>query len=109
VRGESDLKITEEVIPHIEKAMGLKLYENQVNHLLGKSWSATGRRNGKTLSHCIKLALSEGEPLNMKKPYEFSDYGDGSRRYAYYFYKNEFMRIRDKLKYYGFAVRNIRF
>lgn len=102
------MEITENLIPHIEKAMGIKLYDHQVNFLLDTGLLANGRATGKTVAHCIKLALSEGETLNMRRPYEFSDYGDGSRRYAVDFYRKEFMRVRDKLKDYGFPVREVR-
>lgn len=88
--------------------MGIKLYEHQVNYLLDKGNLKVGRRTGKTVAYCIKLALSEGNPLNMKTPDEFSDYGDGSVRYARDFFRGEFLMIRDKLRHYGFPVRDIK-
>lgn len=106
--GGVTLKITEEIIPHIEKALGLVLYDHQKKYLLEQGSLLSGRANGKTVAHCIKLALSTGESLNMNKPHEFSDYGDGSIRYAQSFYMHEFMKVREKLKGYGFPVRGIR-
>lgn len=103
------MKITEEVIPHIEKAIGFELYETQKEYLLHHSTDILhrGRRSGKTVSYCIKLALSEGEPLNMGKPYEFSDHGDGTAKYAYGHFRKEFLRYRRMLKDYGLPVREI--
>lgn len=103
------MEITEQVIPHIEKAIGFKLYVHQVNYLMDKGSLQVGRGTGKTIAYCIKLALSEGEPLNIKRPDEFSDYGDGSRRYAFGFFRKEFMKYRDMLKVYGFPVREVKF
>jgi len=103
------LKITEEVIPHIEKALGIKLYEHQVNYLLDKGPVQSGRRTGKTLAYCVKLALSDGEPIDLKNLEKFSDFGDGSIRYARGLFKNCFMEIREKLKDYGLPVREVKF
>lgn len=95
-------------IPHIEKAIGFTLYPHQIDYLMGASWMMGGRRNGRTIAHCIKLDLSEGEPLDLRKPYKFSDYGDGSKRYAYDHYRREFLRVRECLKDYGLPVRDIK-
>jgi len=99
------------VIPHIEKALGLKLYDHQVNYLLDKGNLLSGRRTGKTLAHCVKLALSDGEPLNMKKPEDFSDgrFLDNRITYSRDFFRREFMRIRNMLIDYGFIVREIKY
>jgi len=102
------MEIQEFHIPLIERAIGFRLYQHQVDYLLGKGWAMSGRRAGKTVAHCIKLALSDGEPLNLRKPYEFSDYGDGSKRYAYDHYVREFLRIREMLKNHGFLVRDVK-
>ena len=103
------MEITEQVIPHIEKAIGLKLYDEQKKYLLNKHYHINGgRRVGRTVAYCIKLALSDGEPLDMRKPYEFSDYGDGSKRYAYDFFRKEFMKYWELLRDYGFQVRILR-
>jgi hypothetical protein len=102
------LEITEQVIPHIEKAVGLKLYEHQKNYLISNNHMGIGRGTGKTVAYIIKLALSEGEALNMRRPHEFSDYGDGSRQYASYFFRREFMKYWEMLKDYGFSVREVK-
>lgn len=102
------MKITENLIPHIEKAVGFTLRDHQINYLLDKGPLASGRNTGKTVAYCIKLALSDGVPLDMERPFEFSDYGDGSRSYAYKFFRNEFMKYRGMLKDYGFPVREVK-
>lgn len=103
------MQITEKLIPHIEKASGSKLYNNQVNYLLGKGCLNGKRKSGKTFAYCVKLALSEGEPLDLSKPEEFSDYyGKGSFSYAETFFKSEFIRIRTELEGYGFTVREVK-
>ncbi|KAB2334283.1 hypothetical protein [Bacillus mesophilum] len=104
------MDITEKVIPHIEKAVGLKLYDEQKRYLLNKHYHINGGRGvGRTVAYCIKLALSGGEPLNMSEPWEFSDYGDGSKKYAKFFFIKEFMRYRQMLKDYGFPVREVKY
>jgi hypothetical protein len=104
------LEITEKVIPHIEKAIGFKLYDEQKRNLLNKGYyTIGGRGTGKTVVYCIKLILSDGEPLDMKNLHKFSDYGDGSRRYACGFFRREFLEYRRMLKEYGFPVRDIKF
>lgn len=102
------MKITKEVIPFIEKAMGFELYEHQKNYLLERGNLKSGRATGKTVAYCIKLALSDGEPLNLSRLENFSDFGDGTVRYARQFFKGEFIKIRNILKEHGFPVREIR-
>lgn len=102
------MKITEEMLIHIEQALEIKLYEPQKRCLLTGDYMGHGRGNGKTLVHCIKLALSEGAPLDLRKPEEFSDYGDGSRRYARSYYRKVFLDIWHSLNNYGLPVRDIR-
>lgn len=104
------MKITEQTIPHIEKAIGLKLYDYQKNYLMDKGYLRRGRATGKTVAYCIKLALSEGEPLDMRKPEEFSDGQqlDNQISYARNFFRREFMKYWKMLKDYGFPVREIK-
>lgn len=100
------------MIVKIQTALGMELYEGQKQYLLnGGAYWFGDRRSGKTLAFCIKLALSEGEPLNMKEPENFcdSDYGfiNNKRRYASSYFKRMFLDIREKLKNSGFTVREI--
>lgn len=104
-----NLEITEQIIPHIEKAIGFNLYDHQVDYLLDKGRLQSGRRTGKTAAYCIKLTLSNGKPLDMKRLSEFSDFGDGSYRYINNFFKKDLMGYRDMLKDYGFPVRRVEF
>jgi hypothetical protein len=104
------MKLYKEFIPHIENALGFKLHEHQVNYLLDKGNLVGGRRTGKTVAYCIKLALSDGEPLDLKKPEEFADGWSlpNHNRYARSFFRNEFMKYRQILKDYGFPVREVK-
>lgn len=103
-------------IEHIEKALDLKLYDSQIKYLLGKGHLMQGRATGKTLAYCIKLALSDGDTLDLKKPEKFADKEPlvlrrGEREYINYsrnLFRNEFMDIREKLKIYGFKVREVK-
>lgn len=99
-------------IKHIEKALGITLYENQKKYLLGQGGLVGGRATGKTLAYCISLAVSDGEPLDLTKPEEIADElrlsPPDHRRYAMGFFRHEFMKVRDQLKEYGFRVREVR-
>lgn len=107
------MKITEETIPLIEKALGFELYEPQKEYLLDEDrykLRSSGRNTGKTTAYCIRLALSEGEPLDLRKPWMFSDdWGvvSDTKQYARQFFRRFFMDIRDKLKESGFPVRKV--
>ncbi|GMX64556.1 hypothetical protein Elgi_38250 [Paenibacillus elgii] len=104
------MKLNELLIGQIENALNVKLTGDQKGYLLTNEvycWSG-GRSSGKTFAHCIKLALSEGEPLDMSNPEKFSDYGDGTRRYARDYYRRMFMYIWYQLQDYGFPVREVK-
>lgn len=59
--------ITPEMIPKIETASGFFLYDWQKDYLLGNTkYRVGGRRNGNTFAYCVKLLLSEGEPIKAK-------------------------------------------
>jgi hypothetical protein len=107
-KGVYKVEITILHIRHIERAFGFKLSEKQIDYLIKDAYMGQERGIGKTFVYCIKLALSDGEPLNLKKPEDFSDYGDGSVRYARQYFVKEFMDIREKLKAYGFPVRDVK-
>lgn len=151
------MKITEETIPLIEKALNIELYPWQKEWLIndtpfpdicpcllyyfkesivksctysfdGKRCHARNRMTGKTTVHCIDLALSDGidqtvsdfyrrrkifikgtSPIDTRKMEYYSDYGDGSRRYANGFYRRMFLDIWHALKEVGLPVRELRF
>lgn len=103
------------VITKIEKALRIKLYPKQIEYLLGTIKEPNYdiiRRTGKTTAFCIKLALSDGIPLNLKKPESFSDAvycvgPDHKQRYSKDFFVPEFMKIRERLSECGFKVRDV--
>lgn len=97
------------MIPLIEKALGFELYEHQRNYILNKGFLKGGRNTGKTTAYCVKLALSKGEPIDLRKPELYADETqlNGHTEYAKRFFKNEFLKIRDQLKSVGLDVRGI--
>lgn len=102
--------IQENLIPLIEKCLNFKLHEHQKGYLLGKGDIPFGTRgNGKTTAYCIRLALSDGEPLDLYKPEKFSDRIGAPNHisYARHFFRHEFIVIRNRLKDYGFEVRDV--
>lgn len=107
------MKITTNEISMLEKALDIKLYEGQKQYIVndGSYWYG-GRASGRTVAYCIKLALSDGKPLDMREPENFcdSDYGPerNKRRYARSYFKRMFLDIQQKLKDNGFKVREIR-
>jgi len=101
------MTITLETIPKIEKAFGVKLYDSQIQALINDNYNLfQGRHCGKTLAYTIKLALSEGEPIRIDKFGRYSDRDERETNYTYWF-KGEFMEIREKLKDNGFPVRGV--
>lgn len=99
--------IDDQIISMIEKALNVRLYEEQRAYLKSADnyyWLG-GRGSGHTLAHCIALALSDGEPLDMRQPHEFSDYGNGTRAYAKDYYRRMFLEVWNKLSDCGFPVR----
>ena len=107
------MKIDEQTIEIIEKALDFKLYQIQKDYLMHDVPLQGGRVSGKTLAHCIKLALSEGEPLNTYYPDELfdDDYGrrNNKERYSNYFYNYAFMEMRELLSDNGLPVRDVMF
>lgn len=142
------MKITEETISLIEKALNIELYPWQKEWLIdgtlfpdicpcliysfkesivkscissfdGKRCRARNRMTGKTTVHCISLALSDGEdymyhdgqksPIDARYMERYSDYGDGSVRYARGVYRRMFLEIWHSLKDAGLPVREVSF
>lgn len=106
------MKITEETISLIERALNIKLYNGQKEYLLndGTYWYNFGRASGKTLVYCIKLALSDGNPLDMRKPWEICDpdYGLDENKYNYSrWFRKFFFKIWHSLKDAGLPVREL--
>lgn len=110
LRGGNRVKITEQIIPHIEKAVGFTLYEHQKDYLLDRGPLMCGRKTGKTVAYCIRLALSKGEPLSITRPEKFADEQalPNHRSYARGYFRHEFMEYRQLLADYGFPVRDVK-
>lgn len=105
------MKITSGNLPFIEKALGITFYEGQKQYLLNdNTYYYGGRQTGKTLAYCVKLALSDGIPLNVTQPWKFCDNDCGtvnnvssySKWFLCYFHK-----IWSALKRAGLPVRNL--
>mgnify|MGYP001172666845 FL=1 len=97
------MKIDDKVIKRIEQAFGIQLYNWQKDYLLGKrDIIEYGRNNGKTFAYCIKLLLSDGEPMKRR---ELRKYADGyGNRYQECF-AGYALEINDKLVKAGFETR----
>jgi len=104
--------ISENLLRAVEKVLDIKLYNEQKNYLLndGDYWFG-GRQSGKTTAYCIKLALSDGPPLDMSVSYKWCDNDCGTptnkRRYSDWF-RGCFLDIWTRLKDAGFMVRDIK-
>ena len=105
------MKIDERAIEIIEKALDFKLYQAQKDYLMHDIPLQGGRAAGKTMAHCIKLALSEGPPLNTYYPEEFCDDDYGRRltkeRYAKHFYRGMLREVWQLLNDAGLPVRDV--
>lgn len=94
------------MITEIEKAFGFRLYKWQRNYLLGERDHRTRhRRNGNTFAYCVKLLLSDGEPINPK----LLDRGKYADEFHGVYYRIWFARylleINNTLKKAGFETR----
>lgn len=96
--------ITQEMIPKIESVFGFHLYDWQKDYLLGKRHHrAGGRHNGNTFVYCVKLLLSDGDPISVKDLWKYMDELHGSS-YARWF-TGYCMEINEKLVSAGFKTR----
>ena len=100
------MDITLEMIPKIEKALDIKLYDSQIEDLINNNNTYCGRRSGKTTIYMVKLALSEGEPLII---HDFRLWTDRSSNETHYtdWFERQFMMIRQNLNDVGFKVRDV--
>lgn len=106
--------IKSEHIKGIEEALELKLLPFQIHYIIGQSNTlGSTRASGRTTAYCIKLALSEGEPLNLRETETFADMRHfpvhQHMTYSRSFFRNVFMDIRGKLEEYGFKVREVKY
>lgn len=95
----------------IEIILGITLTEGQKEYIMadGTYWFGN-RQTGKTTAYCIKLALSDGPPLNLKYPEKWCDDDCGfprnKIRYGKWF-RSQFISIWTKLKDSGIKVREV--
>ena len=96
--------ITPEMIPKIESAFGFHLYDWQKDYMLGKmQHRAGGRCNGNTFAYCVKLLLSNGEPIKVKDIQKYIDEAHGSGYYRWF--TDYCLEINEKLIAAGFKTR----
>lgn len=94
------MKITEEMIPLIEKALGFELYKWQKAYLLGETYEEpAGRRVGRTTAYIVKLLLTNERVIDSDKYKDIQQYKDRSSSSSFYgdFFKHEMQMIDDKL------------
>ena len=66
--------ITPETIQKIESVFGFSLYDWQKDYLIGKiKHRVGGRHNGNTFAYCVKLLLSDGDPIKIKDIQKYID------------------------------------
>lgn len=99
----------ERTIRKVEQALGLKLYDWQKAFIFYNkpyNYYVSGcRETGKTLAHCLRLCLSEGEPIiaaltpPTRAKNEFLRYlgEDGCSIYRSQFFINELRQVYNKL------------
>lgn len=90
------MKITEDMIPTIEAALGFKLYDWQRSYLLGEEHvMPNGRKTGRTTAYIVKILLTNPEPIDIKL--EAMKYKDHKEVRYTQFFRNEVYRIDEKL------------
>lgn len=98
--------ITWKMIPQIEKAFGFRLYKWQRNYLLGnRRYRTKHRRNGNTFAYCVKLLLSDGEPIKIEllKRGRYADEIHGT--YYRMWFAQYLLEINDTLRKAGLDTR----
>ena len=67
-------------IRKIEKAFGFSLYDWQKDYLLENHYKFPyGRRcSGRTFAYCLKLLLSDGEPIKHRDLFKYKDENHGT-------------------------------
>lgn len=103
------MAVTNSMIPIINQAFNFKLLPFQVHYILGNSEDLGATRgSGRTTAYCIRLALSEGEPIDLRHPERYSDMPHLKLHYARDHFKREFVKIRNILEHNGFNVRQVK-
>lgn len=103
--------IDKKLIPYIEKALGIKLFDNVINNLtkdIPIYYNEYNRRRGKTTTFIIKFILENHDKTIRIDDLKRGRYTDEIWDNFYTnWYFNEFINIREKLKCNGFKVIKI--
>lgn len=101
------MKITEELIPFIEKALGFELYEWQKSFLLGETFERPSRRvSGRTTAYIVKLLLTNEELIDIKM--DAKRYQDHPGYTYTSFFQHEMRTIDHKLTSVGLLTRLVK-
>lgn len=101
------MKIAENVIPLIEKALGFELYEWQKAYLLNEPVNIPKERAaGKTVAYIIKLLLTNKEPINIK--HDAHRYKDHPSSHYTHWFRSEMKNIDDKLTSVGLITCSVK-
>ena len=66
-------------VQRIEKAFGFPLYDWQKDYILGKRNTRMGGRcNGNTFAYCLKILLSDGQPIKKRDLFKYRDENHGT-------------------------------
>lgn len=102
--------INKQLIPFIEKALDIKLYNNVIQYLTEDKpiYIQNARRYGKTIAYIIKFILENKDKSILITDLRRGKYSDEIWDTNYdKWYFNEFMDIWHKLKLFGFEVVKI--
>ena len=101
------MKITNETIPLIEKALGFELYEWQRAYLLDEIYvKPTERATGRTTAYIVKLLLTNREPINIK--FDAMKYKDYHTVHYTGFFRNFMREIDEKLTVVGLPTCSVK-
>lgn len=103
------MKITEDMIPAIEAALGFKLYSRQRAYLLDEAHtlpSRNERKTGRTTAYIVKLLLTNAVPIDIQlEAMKYKDRREVS--YTHYF-RNLMQSIDYKLTKVGFDTVSVK-
>ena len=104
--------INEKRINEVEKALGIKLYACQRDFIFnGYQGCHNERCTGQTTAYCIKLLLTDGEPIKLWDPEQMKRLSDGNRfgsRYNEWF-RRFLIENYERLKAAGVETRVVEF
>jgi len=103
--------ISEKQIEEVEKALGIKLYICQKDYILNGNVACPNERcTGHTTAYCIKLLLTEGEPIKLWDWEQMARLADYKRNNTYVdFFRNFIAENYERLKRAGIKTRLVEF